>query len=116
MLVEPNISDFPAGYRVRFRDLKPYWIVDSLDELRGPYSGTITLSHSVRWLGDRHDVPVDSAGRRAMAYQALLSEGTDEEQARLLNKERLLESWPQLRMDNRVRSLWENRFPVLKAR
>lgn len=113
MLVEPKISDFPEGYQVRFRDLKPYWIVDSLDDLRGPYSGTITLSHNVRWLGDRHDIPVDSDGSRTMAYQALLSEGTDEEQACLLNKKRLLESWSQLRMDERVRSLWESRFPAL---
>ena len=37
------------GGRVFFRDVKPYAIVDRLDQLRGPAGGTVELSHSVLW-------------------------------------------------------------------
>lgn len=100
--------------RIHFRDLKPYSVPDALEELRGPCSGLIELPHHVRWLDDRFRVDVGVLGRRVMAYQALLSEATVEEQQRFLNAELLIETWPQLRMDRRVRELWESRFPVLR--
>ncbi len=100
--------------RVRFRDVKPYWLPETLEDLRGPYSGTIDLPHHVRWLDDRFGIDVAVLGRRVMAYQALLSEATTEEQQRFLNAQRLIETWPQLRIDRRVRELWESRFPVLR--
>ncbi len=102
--------------RVRFRDVKPYAVPASLEDLRGPCSGLIELPHHVRWLDDRFGVDVGVLGRRVMAYQALLSEATVEEQQRFLNAELLIETWPQLRMDRRVRELWESRFPVLRER
>lgn len=102
--------------RVRFRDVKPYWVPEALEDLCGPYSGTIDLPHHVRWLDDRFDVDVAVLGRRVMAYQALLAEATVEEQERFLNARRLIETWPELRMDRRVRDLWESRFPVLRER
>ena len=50
-----------------------------------------------------------------MAYQALLAEGFVDEQRELLNRERLIEIWPVLHMDRRVRELWEGRFSELRA-
>lgn len=38
-----------ADDRVFFRDIKPYEIVDHLDQLRGPAGGVVALSHSVLW-------------------------------------------------------------------
>ena len=35
--------------RVHFGDVKPYAVVDNLDQLRGPAGGRIELSHSVLW-------------------------------------------------------------------
>lgn len=102
--------------RVRFRDVKPYAVPASLEDLRGPYAGVIELPHDVRWLDDRFGVDVSVIGRRVMAYQALLSEGTLGEQQEFLNARRLIETWPELRMDRRVRDLWESRFPVLRER
>ena len=95
--------------RVRFRDVKPYDAPASLDELRGPYDGPIDLPHSVRWQADRFDVDVSNLGWRRMAYQALLAEGTADQQRRLMNRDRLIEAWPILNMDPRVRGLWEKR-------
>ncbi|WP_103063546.1 transcriptional regulator [Actinomyces qiguomingii] len=101
--------------RVRFRDVKPYDAPASLDELRGPYEGPIDLPHSVRWQADRLGVDVSNPGWRRMAYQALLAEGTVTEQVRLMNRDRLIETWPVLNMDPRVRVLWEGRFPQLRV-
>lgn len=104
-----------AAPRVRFRDVKPYSAPMSLDELHGPYDGMIDLPHAVRWQADRLGVNVSVVGWRRMAYQALLAEGTVEEQRRLMNRDRLVETWPILNMDRRVRALWEGRFPQLRV-
>ncbi|HCN47286.1 MAG TPA: transcriptional regulator [Pseudomonas sp.] len=101
--------------RVRLRDVKPYDAPASLDELCGPYSGLIDLPHSVRWQADRLGVDVSDLGWRRMAYQALLAEGTVDEQRQLMNRDRLVEMWPILNMDPRVRGLWEGRFPRLRV-
>lgn len=98
--------------RVRFRDIKPYEVVGSLDDLRGPAQGTIRLPIWVRWLDDG-DIDVTNLGGARMAYQALLAEGTGEIQAQLMNKNTLMRLWPQLSLDARVRELWEGRFPEL---
>lgn len=98
--------------RVRFRDLKPYEVVGSLDDLRGPADGTIRLPIWVRWADDG-DIDVTDLGGARMAYQALLAEGTAEIQAELINKDTLLRLWPQLSLDVRVRELWESHFPEL---
>ncbi|MCL3778178.1 MULTISPECIES: transcriptional regulator [unclassified Actinomyces] len=108
------MSDDVTG-RVRFRDIKPIEAPLSLDELQGPYEGLVDLPHSVRWQADRLGVDVSNPGWRRMAYQALLAEGTVDEQRHVMNRERLVESWPVLNMDPRVRSLWEGRFPQLRV-
>ena len=104
-----------AAPRVRFRDVKPYSAPMSLDELYGPYDGMIDLPHAVRWQADRLGVDVSVVGWRRMAYQALLAEGSADEQRRLMNRDRLVEIWPILNMDRRVRDLWEGRFPQLRV-
>jgi hypothetical protein len=49
-----------------------------------------------------------------MAYQAILNEGTSEEQESLLNEDVLCQHWDELILPVRVRTLWETRFPALK--
>lgn len=99
---------------LRFRDLKPYDVVSSLDGLSGPAQGLISLPRWVRWQADR-DVDVGDLGGLRMAYQALLSEGTADVQAQLLNKQLLIAVWSELSLDGRVRALWEGRFVELRA-
>ena len=99
--------------RVFYRDIKPYDAPLSLDELRGPRSGLMTLPIDVYW-GPTPVVNLDSVGgANVMAYQAVLSEGRVVDQVALLNRELLIELWPQLRLPARARSLWEARFPEL---
>lgn len=98
--------------RVRFRDIKPYAVVDDLDELQGPRTGVIELPHRVFW---QHDTRFDltTFGGARTAYQELLAEGQKKDLVQFLNRELLVRIWPQLRLDPRVRELWESRFPEL---
>jgi hypothetical protein len=106
-------SNSPEG-RVFFRDVKPYEAPDSLEQLRGPAGGVVGLSHSVFWAPGGGRVDLDVPGGRAMAYQALICEGTAEEQALVLNRGWLITVWGELMLPPRVRDLWEGRFPELR--
>jgi hypothetical protein len=95
--------------RVFYRDIKPYEAPDSLDELRGPKSGLLTLPIDVYW-GPTPVVNLDSVGGVVMAYQATISEGSAADQEKLLNRELLIEIWPRLALPARARAIWETRF------
>ena len=98
--------------RVFFRDVKPYEIPDTLDELTGPSTGLLELPHHIYW-GPEPTVDLDTTGGATKAYQALLNEGAAIDQTALLNRELLLAVWPVLTLPDRVRLLWEDRFPEL---
>ena len=102
--------------RVRFRDIKPYDAPESLDELHGPAAGTVTLPLRVRWVPGSRAYDVGEIGGARVVYQAVLAEGTVEDQRRYLNRGRLIELWPDLHLDQRVVDLWEGRFPELRGR
>ena len=103
-----------AEGRVFFRDLKPYAVVDDLDQLRGPAGGVVELSHSVLWAPAGSGVDLDEPGGTALAYQAVLAEGSVEDLLEVLCRDRLIAVWPDLMLDQRVRGMWESRFPELQ--
>jgi len=100
--------------KVFYRDIKPYHAPRSLIDLKGPPCGVLKMPHSLLW-NSMDSVDLDIPGGIAMAYQAILSEGTPEEQERLLNREVLLQYWHDLMLPVRVRTLWETRFPALRG-
>ena len=100
--------------RVRFRDVKPYEIVDSLDELQGPISGVITPPVDVYWSGLRRDFDVADDRQRRRLYQATLSHGRHEHLTAFLNRDYLLRDWVHLSLDERIVELWTERFPEFK--
>jgi hypothetical protein len=104
-----------GGERVFFRDVKPYAIVDSLDQLRGPARGTVELSHSVLWAPVGGLVDLDRPGVLRMAYRAVLNEGTVEDLVRVINPDVLIAVWPELLLPLRVLAMWESRFPELRS-
>ena len=63
--------------KVFYRYTKPYYTPENLLDLKGPSCGLIELPHSVFWYQDRN-VDLDTPGGIQMAYQAILSEGTQE--------------------------------------
>ena len=101
--------------RVFFRDVKPYALPERLQDLQGPAHGVVELPHSVLWAPGGGRICLDDDGGVGLAYRALLAEGTVEDQIALVNRERLIAAWPDLLLPRRVRSLWEARFPELKA-
>lgn len=102
-----------ADERVFFRDVKPYDAPSSLDDLRGPDGGVVVLSHDVLWAPGGGEVDLDEPGGTPLAYQAVLAEGTADDQVAVLNRDRLMRVWPELMLPARVRALWEGRFPEL---
>jgi len=100
--------------KVFYRDTKPYHTPGRLVDLKGPACGSLSLPHSIFWSSERV-VDLDAPGGIPMAYQAILSEGTPEEQEVLLNETVLIKHWSELVLPARVRTLWETRFPVLKG-
>lgn len=104
-----------AAARVFFRDVKPYAIVDRLDQLRGPAGGTVELSHSVLWAPGGGLVDLDRPGELRMTYRAVLNEGTVEDLVRVLNRDVLIAVWPELLLPLRVLTMWETRFPELRS-
>jgi hypothetical protein len=100
--------------KVFYRDTKPYHTPRSLTSLKGPSRGLLAIPHSVFWSPER-SVNLDVPGGIPMAYQAILSEGTSEEQESLLNEDVLCRYWDELVLPVRIRTLWETRFPALKG-
>ena len=105
----------PTEGRVYFRDIKPYAVVDSLDQLHGPAGGVVELSHWVLWAPGGGRVDLGQPGGVGLAYRAVLSEGTVEDLVRVLNRDRLIAAWPDLMLPRRVRDMWESRFPELRS-
>lgn len=106
-------SSPPTG-RVYFRDVKPYAVVETLEQLHGPVSGVVELSHSVLWAPGGSRVDLDQPGGTALAYQAVLAEGAVDDLVQVLNRDRLVAAWADLMLPLRVRQLWESRFRELQ--
>lgn len=99
----------------RFADTKPYAIVDSLDELVGPSSGTVTLPQRILWAPGSKTRRIDVLGERKVVYRSVLSEGDVADLRAFLNKALLIELWPDLSLPRRVATAWEQRFPSLRG-
>ena len=102
--------------RVRFRDVKPYEVVDSLDDLQGARAGAVTLPVTIHWSGPFDTFDVSDRDDRLLIYSAVLSNGQRDEIASLVNRDLLLQEWPYLTIDSRVVDLWAHRFPEVAAR
>ena len=114
MSAEPGAHrTVPRGYV--YADHIPYVTPDSLDDLRGPTSGVVTVGpHIDTSLNPVYEV---SDPRRARElYGATVRDGSVVDQVRILDRRLLLRLWPQLNLPTRCRALWEQRFPELAAR
>ncbi|MEU4225331.1 hypothetical protein AB0F17_13610 [Nonomuraea sp. NPDC026600] len=101
------------GAPFSYADIRPYVVAESLDELRGPVHGVMTLPHELAWSGRRRfdlDDPYDLGA----FYKIVLEEGRQEHLRALLNGEVLQRRWSEFLPARRVRALWEKRFPELR--
>ncbi|MDO5617950.1 transcriptional regulator [Kocuria sp.] len=104
-----------AQRRTYFGDVKPYAVPGSLAALQGPSSGIITLPLWVYWAPGERSFDVGTHIGAKQVYTAVLSEGALDEVCKMVNLQRLVQVWPTLVLPRRAQTLWEQRFPELKA-
>lgn len=93
----------------------PYVVPQSLDQLTGPRSGVVELGVPIAWSPQRN-YDLGNPDDRVTLYTTVLSEAsTVEDLSRFLNKELLLELWPQLRLPRYCVRKWHTAFPELAA-
>jgi len=100
----------PRGFR--FEQTIPYDTPKSLDELRGPTSGTVRVRPRINTSPD----PVfdlDDPDQLWSLYSAVVRDGLPSEQAAFLDRATLLALWAELNLPARCRTIWEEKFPEL---
>jgi hypothetical protein len=84
---------------------------DRLDDLHGPWQGTVVLPVHLSWHQFR-EFDVAQQKPRLLLYSIVISQGRRNDVARFLNAQRLREDWPQLRLlvSNRMRRACERKL------
>lgn len=101
--------------RRRFEDYRPYDMPVSLDDLRGPSKGSVDLPITIYWAPGDGRIPLDSDGHISMIYQAVIAEGSAEDQREYLNKNLLVDVWPKLHLPIKVTQQWQSAFSELQG-
>jgi len=107
-----EIATVPRGWR--FADHIPWYMPESLDDLRGPTTGVVRTTGSICTAPD----PVfdlDDPWSLRHLYAATVQDGTPAEQARFLDRDTLVSVWARLILPYQCRQAWEARFPTLAA-
>ena len=110
-----NKTSHDSNPRVLVQNVIPYEVVETLDALRGPGEGVLTLPQHVYW-GPQANCDLEQPEGVFKAYQAILREGTRADHEQLLNAGLLAKVWGELMLPVRVRDLWERKFPQLAQR
>jgi hypothetical protein len=93
----------------------PYVVPESLDLLTGPRSGIVELPIPIDW-SPKHSYDLGDPDDRVSMYTTVISEAsTVAELSRFLNKDLLIELWPQLRLPRYCVRRWHTAFPQLAA-
>lgn len=66
----------------------------------------VELPLRVRWSGPRRRYDLDDRQDRALVYEQVLAEGTDEDVRRFIDVNQLVELWPDLVLPRHVRAAW----------
>ena len=98
---------------VLFADVVPYEVPPSLDALRGPAEGTLTLPLHL-WWGPGSSFDLADRDELLAAYRAVVREGRTVDQEELLNLDLLVAVWSDLRLPARCRAGWEHLHAELR--
>lgn len=107
------MTDHP-GTPFSFAEVKPYEVVDSLADMRGPEHGVLRLPTELAW-GGRTEFDLDDSYDRTAVYKIVLEEGTGRHLRELVSGRLLAAIWAQMRPARQVRALWEQQFPQLRS-
>ncbi len=101
----------PVGSR--YVDQRHYVVPVSLAELDGPVGGVVTLGRHLDWSGDA-TYDLDEPGDLQVLYQTVLNQAATVADLReWLDGDTLRRLWPELWLPDRLRALWQARFPEL---
>jgi hypothetical protein len=105
----------PAPPGSRYGDQRPYALVESLTDLRGPTAGLVRLDRRLDWSpNDGYDL--GNPRRLATMYETVLREASHaDDLIRWLDAATLMRIWTALVLPPRLRRAWESRFPDLAA-
>ncbi|WP_132194456.1 MULTISPECIES: hypothetical protein [Kribbella] len=93
----------------------PYVVPESLDQLTGPRTGIVELGVPINW-SPKHTFDLADHDDQVSLYTTVISEAsTLEDLSRFLNKDLLIELWPQLRLPRYCVRRWHDQFPQLAA-
>jgi hypothetical protein len=115
-------SDINAGRRLtrNSRAQERFLVPDRLAELVGPTTGTVTLpDHLVEVTAEVEASTYDLADRLQLTrmYSRVMQKAASVAELHAwLNQDLLVEVWPELMLPQRLRLLWERRFPALGRR
>lgn len=97
------------------RPNRPALVADTLDELRGPEHGVVTLPQRLMWNPNR-SFDLDNHDLLLWVYENVLRESIRrDELRRWINGSVLVRVWSELNLPRGVRRAWEARFPQLRA-
>lgn len=102
--------------RVRYAEIRPYTVPETLEELAGPAAGVVALPTALDWTPKRVYDLSDDADLR-MFYETVIREAMHAGELRKFLDPVLLSAvWQRLWLPPRVRLMWEGRFPQLARR
>jgi hypothetical protein len=83
-------------------------IPDDVDAVEAAHKahGVIELPSHVRWSGPQRLYDLDDRRDRALVYEQVLTEGTDEDVRRFIDIDQLIELWPDLVLPRHVQTAW----------
>jgi hypothetical protein len=86
---------------------RPVAIPDDIDRRDVPRaSGLVVLPQRVRWSGPSRTYDLAKRADRALVYEQVLAEGTDDDVRRFIDVAQLVELWPDLVLPRHVRRAW----------
>ena len=91
-------------------------VIDDLDDLRGPVTGSVKLPLRLFWSLPDHWFDLDDPDIRRWYYETVLREASRaEDLTTYLDGATLASLWPGLFLPKGVRRAWEERHPSLRA-
>lgn len=96
-----------------FARYRPVVVAESLDDLRGPTTGVVTLPLNLDW-GPNPRYDLAAPGRLEDLYSVVLTEAMEVDDLAFVNGDMLRAVWGELNLATRIRDRWEARFSFLK--
>lgn len=86
---------------------RPVAIPNDLDAIGvAKARGVVELPARVRWSGPQRRYDLDKRRDRALVYEQILAEGTDDDVRRFIDLDQLIDLWPDLVLPRHVRTAW----------